>query len=358
MLFSIWIVLYMVNLVLICQAKVWDEVQALIDKSSLDDCAFLVGDRYHDSALFTYSKGKLTLDSQMDVWSASKWLTAATILKLVETGYMSLDDTPSRYLSWWTNDPNDQRAHITLEQLLSQTSGLENHTRLDAVTPDASDACCSDPSYTLDQCAKLVYQHNNPPLHQPGTSFAYGRNHWQIIGAMAVQATNRSSWNEVFQQATTSLNLTFGDSLNIWFPVENPSLGGGIHTSGNSYAKFLKAYYLNEFLSTSSTDIIEADHTLPGVVNQTYSPLQDWGYESHYGLGNWLECPHNSLKCVPNLMHSSLGAAGFYPFIDRGSDYYAILVVNGRARTSFELGVSMQPAITKAVFELRSQRTS
>ena len=47
------------------------------------------------------------------------------IMDLVEQGVMSLDDRPQDYLAWWTSDPADPRSEITLEQLLSFTSGFD-----------------------------------------------------------------------------------------------------------------------------------------------------------------------------------------------------------------------------------------
>ena len=289
----------------------------------------------------------MSLDTELPIWSGSKWLTAATIMKLVESGVMSLDDSPSRYLSWWTTDPADSRAYITLHDLLSQTSGLENGTRVDG--SDASDACCGDPLFSLESCAQQVYEHNHPPAHEPSTSFAYGRNHWQIIGAMAVRAANKSTWHEVFKEVTADpLALpSRNGTLNTWIPTENPRLGGGFVSNGHSYAIFLDAYYRNTFVSSSSTDMMEIDQTIGKL--QTVNPLMNWGYESHYGLGNWIECPRESVECVPNLVHSSLGSHGFYPWIDREADYYALLVVDGRAKTSFALGLQLQPEIVKAL---------
>lgn len=54
------------------------------------------------------------------IWSASKIVSAAMAMRMVEAGTLDLDTPISVYLDWWTTDPRDPRAAVTLRHLLSQ----------------------------------------------------------------------------------------------------------------------------------------------------------------------------------------------------------------------------------------------
>jgi len=41
------------------------------------------------------------LASRMPIASATKWVTAATLMRLVENGTLALADKPSKYLPWY-----------------------------------------------------------------------------------------------------------------------------------------------------------------------------------------------------------------------------------------------------------------
>ena len=49
-------------------------------------------------------KGALApgIHSRMPIASATKWVTAATVMLLVENGTLALSDPPSKFLPWWS----------------------------------------------------------------------------------------------------------------------------------------------------------------------------------------------------------------------------------------------------------------
>ncbi len=70
----------------------WLHVINVLEAFPVDDLAIVVGDA--GGNLFVYEKGQFDADVSYPIASASKWLTSATVLTLVEHGVMRLTDQP------------------------------------------------------------------------------------------------------------------------------------------------------------------------------------------------------------------------------------------------------------------------
>lgn len=239
--------------------------------------------------------------------SASKWVSAVTIMKQVERGLMSLSDRPQRFLPFWTTDPSDARSNITLQHLLSFTSGFAGQT---------SDPACIGANMELFDCARECFE-EGLFLYVPGETFQYGSIHLQIAGAMAEQAAGRS-FRELFEETVVApLQLThfrYNPSAG-----NNPSLAFGIIATTRDYHAFLEAYFHDRLLRTDIRQLMEQDYT----PERTGLALK--GY--HYSLGNWFECRMFMWlpTCLRDNVHGSVGAFGFYPLVDRRLNYYFII---------------------------------
>ena len=91
-----------------------------------------------DKVIYRKSFGSHTADKVVPVASASKWLSGALIMTLVDEGKLSLDDTVSKYLPEF----GGEKSNITIRHLFSHTSGLPSETR-----------CRNDKRTTLERCA-------------------------------------------------------------------------------------------------------------------------------------------------------------------------------------------------------------
>jgi CubicO group peptidase (beta-lactamase class C family) len=258
-----------------------------------------------------------------------------TVLASVEDGVMALDDHPQDYLSWWTSDPADPRSEVTLEQLLSFTSGLGGGI--------GEVPCVEDGESTIEACAQVLYE--DFFQYEPGGTFVYGPSHLQVAGAMLSVATG-DSFHRVFRdQIGTPLGLDaytgFGlPSLN------NPRVAGGGTASAADYATILTALSAGELLSPESIERLGQDHTGNGVTmalvpDEVSAGDRDW----HYALGCWRECgqdPYPSSCDEPGVL-SSPGAFGFYPFWDTKNRIWGVLaaqiiVEGGGASITIPLG--------------------
>jgi CubicO group peptidase (beta-lactamase class C family) len=200
------------------------EMQSLVDTYTLDGASLRVDKA--GSLVYRRAFGGYALDTRLQIASASKWLSALTIARLVEKGRMRWSDTVGHYF------PTVEAAKqgITLEQLFSHTSAL----------PGGDDVCLSNPLYTLATCANRILQ--QPLIGQPGKVFSYGGNSMQVAGRMAEIATG-TSWDDLFiAEMVTPLGLTGTDytassTAPGYVRNPNPRIAGGVRSTLDDYGK-------------------------------------------------------------------------------------------------------------------------
>merc|ERR1711943_141100 len=193
----------------IAQIDLWQPLHDAVAASAMENVVVFVADRTSPQPLFVHEKGSLRMDSFISFASASKWLAASAIMKVVEEGYLSLDSTPQSVLGnklWPVTGADDPRGQITLEQLLRFTSGLGfggGHRS------DASEPCTGDGTSTFSECLLSISRANEAeltPPGPPGQAFHYGSNHLHVAAAMAVAARTQSfdsvsaaNWSALFE---------------------------------------------------------------------------------------------------------------------------------------------------------------
>jgi CubicO group peptidase (beta-lactamase class C family) len=318
------------------KADPWLPIQQAVDNYTLiPDLTIIIGDK--SGPLYTYSKGNFNASFSEKIASTTKWTTGIIINKLVEQGLMSYDDHPQKYIEWWTSDPKDERSWITLSQLLSFSSGL--------ITENM---CILADNVTFEACAKEMYTAGL--ARTPGIAFEYGSVHLQIAGLMAIKAAQIDLWVDLFDKIITKpLNL---GKVSWWPSNENPILGGGLIASPQQVATIVRAIFNYQIINKQTTQIMESDHVGKlEILTRVFQQLigQDW----HYGYGVWVECnQYNWTSTCDNYgQFSSGGAWGYYPWIDRVNDYWAVLGtfhILGVDK-SMLLGNQLKPLIVKAM---------
>lgn len=271
--------------------------------------------RTNDGRELVVEHGKATVRDSFRSASTAKWVTAAVILRLVDQGLMSLDDHPQDYLDFWTQDPAAPLSHITLEHLLSFTSGLER-------TP----LCMYRQLISYEECVEDIHDMNLASAIAPGTRFYYASTHLQVAALMATRALGRHHWNGVFVQFQRATGL-LGDAVYDIPSAINPMVAGGMHWSPSEYIEFLEQFP-DELFSQGARDYIMQDHIVDAEVG--YSAAmdllnQDW----RYGFGFWVECGSEVYDCDSLGRISSPGARGSYPFIDLELGLKGIIAYDG-----------------------------
>jgi CubicO group peptidase (beta-lactamase class C family) len=272
--------------------------------------------------LFRLDVGQINSEAQYPVASASKWMTAALVMTVVDEGKLSLDEPIERVLPQFTGEAGQ----VTLRELLAQTSG-------EGSLKDLVDIG-QDPRISLaDSAAQIALRPLEDP---PGRVFKYGGPGFQVAGALVEQVTGKR-WSDLFEERVAR---PLGMSHTYWTHLpnrgvaaaqtRNPLLQGGVVTTAGDYMKFLTMLVqMGQFdghriLTARSVATMETVQTLGKpmayVPAGVTSPLQ-------YALGNWCATWASDGRCELAL---SPGAYGTFPWIDRSSGVYGIFFMRGR----------------------------
>lgn len=282
---------------------------------------FSVGVGQRDKIISLVNFGDMKPDKQYPIASASKFLTAATALAVIDEGKLSLDEP----VSTWLPELPPQAGKLTLRQLLSQTSGL-------AGSQGELYELAQDHRITLKQSALEVSQ--RPLISKPGEVFAYGGPGFQLVGA-AVESATGKRWRDIFQEkigGPLGMNKTYWTHLRMDTPEElpvaetlNPVLQGGAVSTAKDYMNFLSMlaqggrFEGKVILSPQSVNELLSDQTAKAKMTPTgASVLAD----AHYSLGNWCETWNEQGEC---LRSSSIGYFGVYPWVERKTGRFGII---------------------------------
>ena len=290
-------------------------LQDLVDEHGLEGSSL----RLARSGVVVHTRhlGGYGPDTRVAIASASKWLSALTLARLVEAGDLRWD---SRVGEFFPDAPAAVQG-ITLTQLFSHTSGI---------TID-DQACLSSRQSTLQECAGQILA--VPLAWTPGTTFAYGGNSMQVAGAMAEIATGRS-WDALFvAEMVQPLGLTATDWTAAaiapgYVPNANPRIGGGARSTLSDYGRVVDMLLAGgehqgrAFLSPSTLATMAMDRTVGLVIAS--SPVAEYNYG--YGFGQWVEAKD---AYGATYRVSSPGAFGFTPWVDWRSGSNGVIVVLG-----------------------------
>lgn len=290
-----------------------------IDKILIDSVPFIVSPTL-GASLTIYLNNELVYNKSfgaerytptfaVPIASATKWMSACVIMKLVELKVLSLDDPVTKYLPTF----NDKKGIPTIRQLMSHTSGYEG----------VNTGHQNNAKLTLEEAVNLMLEEYELK-NTPGTAFSYGGISMQIAGRIAEIATKKPwdmLWDQYFAQpmGLTQTNFEgFGET-------DNPHIAGGGNSTGFEFAQIVRMIYNNgryngkQILSKQSIDTMLADHIANAKLER--SPAENWTnlfpsfVNIRYGIGNWVE--EKQPNSNDGIINSSIGIFGFSPWIDK-----------------------------------------
>jgi CubicO group peptidase (beta-lactamase class C family) len=256
---------------------------------------------------------KVTPQTPFILGSTTKSITAMAVMKLVEEGKINLDTPVGNYLS-----VDKAIAHITIRNLLNQTSGISG-----APMKDHQDW--------------IINEENT------GRIFQYSNENYRLLGQVITEVTNQSYGEYLQTTIFSALDMKhsftsqkqaeengLAEGFRTWFgfnmanklPYNEEYLAAGyVISSAEDMAHYLiaqmnKGYYQNQAIVSSTS--IEEMHK-PTVK----APIM--GPESFYGMG-WFNSPTNG---IPTIKHS--GEVPNYHstmIIMPNEDYGIILLAN------------------------------
>ncbi len=264
-----------------------------------------------EQVLYERYFGTYSASTVVPIASASKLLSAASVMTLVDAGVLDLDAPVSAALPAFSG----AKGGMTLRQMFSHTSGL----------PGGLDyPVLADKTITLaqavDQIACCI-----PLAAAPGSQFAYGGLSMQVAGRIA-EVADGQLWDVLFAQRLAGpLGLTHTD-YDGFGPTDNPRIAGGARSSLDDYGRLLemligKGWFRGaRVLSRTAVAELWQDQTFGAPI--AFAPA---GFEGlRYGLGAWRN------QVTPQgeaLRVSSPGALGFTPWLDLDLGVYGIFML-------------------------------
>ena len=324
-----FIIIFTVSFFLLKAQNQTDSISQKLDEYLLSANKFY---KFNGSVLIA-EKGKILLEksygyknfatkslndsnSIFQIGSVSKQFTSTVILKLQEERKLSLQDKLSKYF------PEFKYANkITLENLLTHTSGIYNYTN-DIDDNDSAIVCNPvDKQLVLD----IMFKHSLD--FKTGTQFAYDNSGYYLLGLIIEKVTGKSYEENIRDIIFTPLQMThslfdFANSKDTNIAVgykkfnENEQLiaqrwdstvtyaAGGIFSTVGDLYKWIKAIANKEILSADSWEAALSPHL------------------EHYGYGWFID----SLYGKKSISHGG-GLPGFMADVTFYPDEDAIIIL-------------------------------
>lgn len=264
------------------------------------------------------AKTKLEPDQPALIASNIKPFVSATILRLVEKGKLSIDQSINHLLSENTSNLFKQGGYnldsITIQHLLSHTSGIQNYANQNYI-----DFIDSNKNYrwTRDEQLELTIK-TGAPLGNPGTTFNYADANYLLLTEIIEQTTKKPFYDAMRQLLHyKSLGLN-----NTWMPTleEKPARtktlvhqywgvngwdsydidisvdlygGGGIACTASDLANFMHRLFNYEIIKDTAifnlifTEILtndpEPSNYFLGLASYEYQGFEAYGHSGFWG---------------------------------------------------------------------------
>ena len=303
-----------------CQGPSFNRLDSLVN-NALDKTGpleLVIFDDQHFIYLNNYGGGEEDnyLNARNPIGSGTKWLTAATILTIVDDGLLDLEDKISEYIPRFMGP----KGKVTIRQLLSHTSGLQ-----------ANSLFINDTTISFVKSINKVAKTTKLKT-KPGHVFTYGAVSFEIAGRIAEIVTGKE-WSTIFYERIAkpcNMGNTFYNTMSPRY------ISDGIETTAADYANFLMMLLNDGFfkarkvLSSRAIGEMLKDHTSKLPIGNTPYDFKSAQNSNYYGLGVWID------EIDPQRKHSvevsSPGATGFTPLINLCQNTGMIIAYNSTVK--------------------------
>jgi CubicO group peptidase (beta-lactamase class C family) len=289
----------------------------LLQQRNLPGGALLIGNR--QGVLLESYLGNFTNSTVVPIASATKLLSGVRMLQLAETGALDLDAPVSSYLPQFTGT----KGTMTVRQMFSHTSGYGD---------DSGAAIVFDSSLTLAQAVDQIACCR--PLnagYNVGAQFSYGGVSMHIAGRVA-EVIGGGDYQAQWQAA---LGAPLGITTINWQGLgatQNYGIAGSAQSSLRDYGRLLhmlanqgRSANNLRVLKPSTVAVLRQDRV--GNLPVAYAPANA-GTVVKYSVGGWLDASRASPEDA--FIHS-LGAFGFFPWVDFERETFGVFMIRGTA---------------------------
>lgn len=187
-----------------------------------------------------------------EIGSNTKQFTAVAILQLVQKGKLNLQDDLHKYLSWY----NTHGRHITIENLLTHTSGIPSYTE------DSGFAEVIMKDISKDSAMRRVAK--DSLLFEPGTDWSYSNTGFFLLGMIIEKVTGTTYEGYVQKHILDPLHMDhtyFGSNKVIPRLVEGYAPDGGNGFTHSVSMSWSWPYAAGEMISNVN-DLLKWDNAL------------------------------------------------------------------------------------------------
>jgi CubicO group peptidase (beta-lactamase class C family) len=290
-----------------------------IDPAGLEQArAYAFADDLHTQGVVVVHEGAIVAewyaddadaDSYAASWSMAKSFTSALVGIAIEDELIPGVDEPMT--TWFPQWEADERADITLENVLQMSSGLDWVEDYDPSSAGTSDIV----QMVLGEPDELAYAVSQPPLHPAGEVWNYSSGETMLMSGMLEQATGMSAEEYAQQELFGPLGM---DQVEWWRDAEGHTLTYCcLDTPTRDFARFGLLYARNG--NWGGEQIVPAEWVADSVV-----PAE--GSDGGYGYQWWLGSGPDATS-VPDDTLSAIGHDGQYIYVMPSLDL--VVVRNG-----------------------------
>lgn len=154
-------------------------------------------------------------DTKFRLASITKQFTATLIMQLVEQGKIKLDGKLSEYLPYYRKDIGEK---ITIAQLMSHTSGMDNYTNNAKFMELDAETSVTPKEFVLKYCS-------NDLVTEPGTKWDYSNSGYFILGLVIEEVTGKDYGTVLNENILTPLGMTNSGYEKMGINYENKAIG-------------------------------------------------------------------------------------------------------------------------------------
>jgi CubicO group peptidase (beta-lactamase class C family) len=175
------------------------------------------------SKAYGYATGDgeaMTVDTTLRWWSVTKLVTAVAVLRLIDHGQLSLDESAAKFLPFLDLHTADGQARrVTILHLLNHTSGVQDNM------PEGMRALRFPDESVVDQFqyADQLMASRQTLEFEPGTHASYTNTAYILLGAIVQKISGLSYEEYVHRNILTPLRMTSTDFV---FPPQRPGARG------------------------------------------------------------------------------------------------------------------------------------